>query len=490
METNIEDIISHKLNKKILRILLTTFKLEINLSTLAIKVGVSRPTLQDRIKILEDANLIHKEKTSIFLTINRDILKKIFELIPVNTDNEYGKIENLKRKLVYQYIDNIDNIDNIELNKLFKKRPNDNFDIKEVMHPAMSISNNLKITEVSNTFYKQFDDLVDNQEVIGRTLLDFFKDANMYIYNFETDTITNEYIYDKIYNGLINEGSINIDIYYKKRDGKEIFLTVFMVIQTNYLGIQSIIPDITNKVLKNRERLRLTHRFYHLINVIKNISDEFNDLNIDNKKYNSLTKKLDKLSSFAYLDTIYASEKSPNNMKIFRDFHLNRNLKSIVEQLRLLYSLKEEVLYFTETKYPIKLSNVYDIYFYEGLYLLIETFIKKANKGCTCHIISNKKDKNPFKNPNHFIEFSFNQEVNEKIISFLNDLKIEIIKNASINKNHLDIKFFIDDMNSDVLLELVISTYFKDIQINFDKKSIIFEIKNKDELQINTTQGD
>ena len=45
-------------------------------------------------------------------------------------------------------------------------------------------------------------------------------------------------------------------------------------------------------------------------------------------------------------------------------------------------------------------------------------------------------------------------------------------------------------MNSDVLLELVISTYFKDIQINFDKKSIIFEIKNKDELQINTTQGD
>jgi len=480
MENEFKSIIEDKIKSQIVRLLLTTFKLEMSLSKLADVLKTSRPTLQKKIEDLEEKEFIYKYKTNIFLTTDKDILMRLDSILSINSETKKGKVEKIQRKLVSQYIENLGNIEKQELVKKFGKRPDDNFDIKEIIHPALSITNNLTISSVSNEFYDLFSEYNKEEDIKDKNILDFFKETKILIYNFETDTITQEKVYTKIYNSLINQGNANLDVYYKGKDGEEKFFTIFMVIQTNYLGIQSIIPDITSKVLKNRERLRLTHRFYHLVSVLKSVSDEFKELEIDNQQYKILTNKIERLSSFKYLNTIYASEKSQKTIKIFRDFQLCKNLDSIVQQLNFLYNLNKEVLTFKFTE-EVKLSNVYDIYIYEGLYLLIETLIKKSGEKCKYTILCNKRSEH---DRSHEIEILFNQKINSDIVDFFQDLKIEIIKNASISQNHLDIKFFIDNIPKNMLLDLVISTYFKDIKIHSDYKSVVLELKNKHEIEI------
>jgi DNA-binding Lrp family transcriptional regulator len=480
MENEFQSILDDKIKGQIIKLLLTTFKLEMSLSKLADILKTSRPTLQKKIEDLEAKGFVYKYKTNIFLTTDKEILTRLDNMLSINSETKKGKIEKIQRKLVRQYIDNLGDIDKQELIKKFGKRPDDNFDIKEIIHPALSITNNLTISSVSDEFYNLFSEYNKEEDIKNKNILDFFKETKILIYNFETDTITKNKVYTEIYNNLITQGSANLDVYYKSKDGEEKFFTIFMVIQTNYLGIQSIIPDITSKVLKNRERLRLTHRFYHLVSVLKTLSDEFNELEVNSTEYKLLTDKLKRLSSFQYLNTIYASEKSQKTIKIFRDFQLCKNLESIIQQLNFLYNLEENVLTFNQTE-EIKLSNVYDIYIYEGLYLLLEELIKKAGKSCKYTIQCNKKSKYE---KSHEIEILFNQNINSDIMEFFKKLKREIIKNASINQNHLDIKFFIDKIPKNMLLELVISTYFKDIQINFNGKLVLLELKNKHEIKI------
>jgi DNA-binding Lrp family transcriptional regulator len=462
---SIQELLEDKLTKKIIEILLTTFKLEENFLQLSKHLKTSRPTLKDRIDLLQEYKIILRDKTKIHLSTDIEIFKLLNESIPINKESKNYKIETLQRELVYQYIIRHKDPDNF-----FKPRPTDNFDIRESIHPSISISNKLEITEASESFYELFKDDVPNG-INKRLLLNFFKGINIYEYDAHNDIIKDTLVYTKIYKELIYNGNAQLDACYIKKSGEKVFLSIFVIIQTNFIGMQSIFNNITERVQTQRIRKRLTHRFYHLISVVDSISDKLKVLDIDNEEFKFLTNQLDKLSSFDYLENIYVAN-TGGEMEAYRDFKLNRNLKSILDQLRFLYDIPKEKLVFNPSEYSIKISKTYDIYFYEGLYLLIENLILKSNNGCHCTIHSYKK------NNIVYIEAFFSEPINHQIELFIKSLKSEIIKNSCINKNHLHLKIFLDELSKEAILELVVSTYFDKIIIGNDNKNIIFKLKD------------
>jgi hypothetical protein len=117
----------------------------------------------------------------------------------------------------------------------------------------------------------------------------------------------------------------------------------------------------------------------------------------------------------------------------------------------------------------LKVSNVYDIYLYEGLYLLIEGLIDRSDNGCNCNISTYERKQRVF------IRISFSQNINSKIEKFIKALKSEILKNSCINKSHLHLKIFLDKLPKKAILELVVSSYFDSILVDEEGKSLVFE---------------
>ncbi|SFV63327.1 hypothetical protein MNB_SV-12-296 [hydrothermal vent metagenome] len=367
--------------------------------------------------------------------------------------------------MVQEYI-----IKHKDKNNFFKPRPDDNFDIRESIHPSMSISNKLEITEASDSFYELFrDDVPDGRE--KRNLLNFFKDINIYLYDADKDIIKNRLIYTEMYKELMNNGHVKLKACYIKKSGEKVFLSVFVIIQANFIGMQSIINDITQRVKTQRVRKRLTHRFYHLISVVDSISDKLMALDIDNQEFKFLTKQLDKLSSFDYLENIYVANIG-GDIEPYRDFKLNKNLKSIIQQLRFLYNISDKKLSFKKGEDSLKVSNVYDIYFYEGLYLLIEGLIEKSNHSCDCAISAYEREEVIY------IEISFSDIINSEIEELIESLRSEILKNSCINSSHLHLKMFLDELSRKAILELVVSTYFEKIIIGDEGRSLLFRIRD------------
>jgi hypothetical protein len=91
----------------------------------------------------------------------------------------------------------------------------------------------------------------------------------VYHYDFKRDRIGDELIYTQMYKELINNGSVQMDACYIKQHGERVFLSIFVIIQTNFIGMQSIMTDITQRVQSQRVQKRLTHRFYHLISRVE-----------------------------------------------------------------------------------------------------------------------------------------------------------------------------------------------------------------------------
>lgn len=460
-----QTLLQDKLTRKIIKILLTTFKLEENFLELSQNLKTSRPTLKNRIDLLEEHEIIIRDKTKVHLSTDIEIFQLLNTTIPVDQTSKNASMESLQREMVYHYI-----VRHKDTNNFFKPRPTDNFDIREAIQPSISISNKLEITEASESFYELFKDDVPHARE-KRLLLSFFKNVNIYLYDSKTDIIKNELLYTKLYKELLNNGNVHIEACYIKESGEKVFLSIFANIQTNFLGMQSIINNITERVKIQRIRKRLTHRFYHLISVVDSIGEQLKELDIDNKKFKFLTNQLNMLSSFDYLENIYAANTEPL-IEPYRDFKLNRNLKSIIEQLKFLYQIPKSKLIYHKSEYPIKVPNCYDIYFYEGLYLLIENLILKSNHECDCTIHAYKRNKIIF------IESFFSEPINHEIEVFIKSLKNEIIKNSCINQNHLHLKIFLDELSKEAILELVVSSYFDEITIGDDSKSILFKLKD------------
>ena len=462
---SIQSLLEDRLIEQILRILLKTFKLEENFLQLSQRLKTSRPTLKNKIDLLVDNEIIVKDKTKVRISTDIDMFMLLDKELPIDIQSKNYKKERLQRELVCQYI-----IKHKDPNNFFKLRPNDNFDIRESIHPSISISNKLEITEASDSFFKLFgDDVPDGIE--RRYLFDFFEDVNIYHYDFKSDVIANELVYTKMYKALIDNGFVKLDACYIKKSGKKIFLSIFVIIQANFIGMQSIMTDITERVTSQRVQKRLTHRFYHLISVVDTISDKLMALDIEDNEFRFLTKQLDKLSSFDYLENVYVNNIG-GDIESYRDFKLNKNLKSIVEQLRFLYDISKKELSFEGGDRLLKVSNVYDIYLYEGLYLLIEGLIARSSSGCDCAISTYEKNKKAF------IQISFSQKINSEIEEFIKALKSEILKNSCINKNHLHLKIFLDELPKKAILELVVSSYFDVILVSDEDKSVVFEFKD------------
>jgi len=462
---SIQELLEDKLIQQILQILLTTFKLEKNFLELSKQLKTSRPTLKLKIDDLQKQKIIIRDKSKVHLSTDTDIFEIINEAVPLDKNSKHYKMETLQRKLVYQYI-----IKHKDPNNFFKPRPVDNFDIRESIHPSISISNRLEITEASDSFYEMFrDDVPKGRD--KRHILSFFKGINIYLYDFENDVIIDELIYTKLYKELLTNGSAQFDACYIKENGIKVFISIFVIIQTNFIGMQSIINNITDKVQAQRLKLRLTNRFYHMISVVDSISDKLRELDIDNDEFKFLTEQLDKLSSFDYLKNIYVANIG-GEIEAYRDFKLNRNLKSIIQQLKFLYEIPKEQLIFNESDYEIQISNSYDIYLYEGLYLLIENLISKSRDECNCTVHAYKRKGIVY------IEIFFSEAINQKIELFIKSLRSEIIKNSSINKNHLHLKMFLDELSREAILELVVSTYFEGIVVVDEGRSILFAFKD------------
>jgi len=94
----------------------------------------------------------------------------------------------------------------------------------------------------------------------------------------------------------------------------------------------------------------------------------------------------------------------------------------------------------------------------------------KSDDNCSCTIYSYKK------NGTIYIEIFFSNPINVEITSFINSLKSEILKGGSINKKHLNLKMFLDKLPQNIILELVISTYFNRITIDEKAKNILFKL--------------
>lgn len=463
-KTSIQEILEDKLTQQIIKILLTTFKLEENFIQLSQNLKTSRPTLKKKIDLLEEHEIIIRDKTKIHLTTDIEIFKILDERVPVDRTSKNNKIETLQRELVYQYIIKYKDEENF-----FKPRPADNFDIREAIQPSISISNKLEITEASESFYELFNEVKNGEN--KRHILNFFKGVNMYLYDLDNDVISTELAFNTIYKKLLINGFVKINTCYIKKSGEKVFLSIFVIMQTNFIGMQSVMHNITERVKTQRVRRRLTHRFYHLVSVVDSISDKLRDLNIDNKEFISLTNQLDRVSSFDYLESVYAANTKPI-VEMYRDFKLNKNLESIVKQLNYIYQIPKDKLIYNKSEYSIKISNCYDIYFYEGLYLLIENLILKSTKDYTCSIRSYKQ------NNIIYIEIFFNQAINSILEDFVKSLRVAILKNSQMNQNHLDLQIFIDELSREAILELVISTYFEKITIEDNNKVILFELKD------------
>lgn len=463
-KTSIQEILEDKLTQQIIKILLTTFKLEENFIQLSNSLKTSRPTLKKKIDLLAEHEIIIRDKTKIHLTTDIEIFKILDESVPVDKTSKNNKIETLQRELVYQYIIKYKDEENF-----FKLRPADNFDIREAIQPSISISNKLEITEASESFYKLFNEVENGEN--KRHILNFFKGINMYLYDLDNDVISTELAFTTIYNKLLTNGYVKLNTCYIKESGEKVFLSIFVIMQTNFIGMQSVMHNITETVKTQRVRSRLTHRFYHLVSIVDGISDKLRDLNIKDKKFISLTSQLDRVSSFDYLESVYAANTKPI-VEMYRDFKLNKNLESIVEQLNFIYQIPKDKLIYNKSEYSIKISNCYDIYFYEGFYLLIENLILKSTKDYSCSIRSYKK------NNIIYIEIFFNQAINSLLEAFVKSLKVAILKNSQMNQNHLDLQIFIDELSREGILELVISTYFEKITLEDNNKAILFELKD------------
>jgi len=463
-KTSIQEILEDKLTQQIIKILLTTFKLEENFIQLSKTLKTSRPTLKKKIDLLEEHKIIVRDKTKIHLTTDIEIFKILDESVPVDKTSKNHKIEILQRELVYQYI-----IKYKEEENFFKPRPDDNFDIREAIQPSISISNKLEITEASESFYKLFSEIENGEN--KRYLLNFFKGINIYLYDLDNDVISTELAFTTIYKKLLINGYVKINTCYIKKSGEKVFLSIFVIMQTNFIGMQSVMHDITETVKTQRVRSRLTHRFYHLVSVVDSISDKLRNLNIKNKEFITLTNQLDRVSSFDYLESVYAANTKPI-VEMYRDFKLNKNLESIIKQLNFIYQIPKNKLIYNTSEYVIKVPNCYDIYFYEGLYLLIENLILKSTKDYNCSICSYKK------NNIIYIEVFFNQAINTALESFIKSLRVAILKNSQMNQNHLNLKIFIDELEREDILELVVSSYFEKITIEDKNKVILFKLKD------------
>jgi hypothetical protein len=122
----------------------------------------------------------------------------------------------------------------------------------------------------------------------------------------------------------------------------------------------------------------------------------------------------------------------------------------------------------------------YLLYFYEGLYLLIENLILKSTKDYNCSIRSYKK------NNIIYIEIFFNQALNSTLESFIKSLRVAILKNSQMNQNHLNLQIFIDELAREDILELVISSYFEEITIEDNNKVVLLKMKDtSDHREIN-----
>lgn len=463
-KTSIQEILEDTLTQKIIKILLTTFKLEENFIQLSQNLKTSRPTLKKKIDLLEEYEIIIRDKTKIHLTTDIEIFKILDEGVPVDKTSKNNKIEILQRELVYQYIIKYKDEENF-----FKPRPADNFDIREAIQPSVSISNKLEITEASESFYELFNEVKDGKN--KRSLLNFFKGINMYLYDLDNDVISTELAFNTIYQKLLINGFVKINTCYIKKSEEKVFLSIFVIMQTNFIGMQSVMHNITETVKTQRVRSRLTNRFYHLVSVVDSISDKLRDLNIDNKEFIALTNQLDRVSSFDYLESVYAANTKPI-VEMYRDFKLNKNLESIVKQLNFIYQIPKDKLTYNASEYAIKVPNCYDIYFYEGLYFLIENLILKSTKDYNCSIRSYKQ------NNVIYIELFFNQAINAILENFIKSLKVAILKNSQMNENHLNLQIFIDELEREDILELVISSYFEKITIEDNKQVVLLTMKD------------
>ena len=102
---------------------------------------------------------------------------------------------------------------------------------------------------------------------------------------------------------------------------------------------------------------------------------------------------------------------------------------------------------------------------------MIEKLILNSNNSCDC-TIHTYKSKGIIN-----IEILFSDNINIQIIKLIQSLQSEIIKSSSIKDNHLNLKFFLDDISRKAILELVIATYFNKISIAEDNRSILLEFK-------------
>jgi hypothetical protein len=468
MEKKLDDLLKDKTVTKILQVLLVTFKLENNFFKFSKYLNVSSPTLKIKLDNLIKHKIIYKQGVKVRLTCDKIILDMLDKKIPLKKSGTDAKIEKLQRKLVRSYIDKQRTKEQKDI--FFIKRPKDNFDIKESITPSLSIAHNFQITAASKSFYLLFDE--NELEGKGLNLLEFFKDKILYLYDFENDIIENKLIYKQVYRDLLKYGTVNLDACYVKESGEKMFLNIFMIIQTNFLGIQAIINDITQKVQNNRVKQTLTHRFYHLISVIGTITEELHEPDIDNNRQDFLIEQLGKLSSYDYLETMYASNRKPTRIDHFRDFRLNSHLHSIIRQLKFLYGIEKDKVCLSLSDEELTICKTYDVYLYEGLYLLIENLITLSHNHCNFTIHTYKNLAGVI-----CVEIRFPNKILYPIMKLIKSLQGEIIKGVSIKESHLNLKVFLDSLSKQAILELTVANYFQDISIENENRSILLKFK-------------
>lgn len=471
-----ESIISDKVTEKILRTLLVKFKLVGSIKDIGKELKISKPTLLNRIETLVEHNLIHKERALLFLTLDMELVKELDRLLPVKKSN---RPDRLKRKLVQNYIGdlqakNLENKDDIEylIEKFTQERPDNNFDLKKVIHPSMSISEELTVTSVSDAFREIFNNGVDHKKTDFTNL---FNSSNVFHYDFKKDEITDENVIEEIFDSLIENGKVKVDICLK--DGrKERYFTVYMVVQTNFLGLQSIIPDITDKVEAMRSKSSLLEKFLHYQYTIRNISKDLSKNKFSNDEQNELIKRLSTLTSYDYINSLLYSGDDSYKLLFSQNpsFKLNENILAIIMQLEVIYNLAPNSISFLNSEeYP--LSNVYNIYLYEGLFLLFESMLVSNSSDCHCNVTTKKS------NNNVRIIFEFMENINTDILKLVESLQDETMKNPSFTEEQLSMQYFIDKINKKLLLEIVIGIYFD--RIDIDKNIVVFYLKNKNDIQ-------
>lgn len=339
-----------------------------------IKKGIARSTqaASQKVKWFIDRGLVIKNKSR--FRCEPDAEKAFNDDEDLKPKNEIEGIKRTMKKVFHesQFISKVESLpelsSKIKTNPFRLNRPPWFFDVTAIIHPAMTIDKDLLITDFSTKLHElveikfdNFPELVKQKKI---NLVDFLRKLDLYHFDHEEMEITDTHVLDKyndkegIFAELCNYGAVNKLPAAMTVNGDEIYLDISFVLQTSFLGIQSIWPVVNERISYMRsmkaiqvtKRLLTGHKLKQPMNsfnascaILKKLLPKFNDKDLRNHVANVIEHLNNGRDSFQFFLQEMEIGERKGQVDLIEKQDILLILKDAVYEVDTIYGKKQKV---------------------------------------------------------------------------------------------------------------------------------------------------